>query len=82
MATLGPWLVTARSQAHAEYLVRSRAEQRGIQLIDLTVSDGAGEMWQVTATVADAEQDHANAARLGEDTQVLHLDTHPRPPVR
>jgi hypothetical protein len=76
MAELGPWLITARSKEHAEYLVRSRAEQRGVHIESVEATGGDGDMWQVTVTVTeDAEK--GQAARLGDDTQVLHFDTHP-----
>jgi hypothetical protein len=77
MTELGPWMITARSKEQAEYLIRSRAEQRGLHLTALTVSDGASGMWQVSATVSDSAETAA-AARLGDDTKVLHLDIHPR----
>jgi hypothetical protein len=72
-------MITARNAAQAEYIVRSRAEQRGVDISNVEVSGGEGGMWQVTATASDSKQAGA-AARLGDDTQVLHLDTHrPRP---
>jgi hypothetical protein len=79
MTELGPWMITARNAAQAEYIVRSRAEQRGVDISQVEVSGGEGGMWQVTATASDTEQ-VGKAARLGDDTQVLHLDTHrPKP---
>lgn len=77
MADLGPWMITARSAEHAEYLMRSRAEQRGLHVTSVTVADGGGAMWSVAVTVEEPD-DVANAARLNDDTQVLHLDTHRR----
>lgn len=73
MAELGPWLITARSKEHAEYLVRSRAEQRGLHIEHIEASGGDNDMWQVTATVTE-DAEAGQAARLGDDTQVLHLD--------
>jgi hypothetical protein len=77
MAELGPWMITAHNKEQAEYLVRSRAEQRGVDVSRIDVSGGSGGMWLVTVTVADPES--AEAARLGEDTQVLHLHSRRRP---
>jgi hypothetical protein len=78
MADLGPWLITARSAEHADYLIRSRAEQRGLHVTSVEVSDGGGDMWSVTVVVEEPD-DVARAAQLNDDTQVLHLGTH-RPP--
>jgi hypothetical protein len=75
MAELGPWMITARNKEHAEYLVRSRAEQRGLHVTDIDVSSGSGGMWLVGVTVTDSSE-VADAARLDEDTQVLHLGIH------
>lgn len=77
MADLGPWLITARSKEHAEYLVLSRAEQRGLHVEHIEATGGDGDMWQVTATVTE-DAEAGQAARLGDDTQVLHLDLHRR----
>jgi hypothetical protein len=74
MAELGPWMITAHNADQAEYLVRSRAEQRGIEISAVDVSGGDGGMWRVTATTTAEDQADVNAARLGEDTQLLHLD--------
>jgi acyl dehydratase len=75
MAELGPWMITARNREHAEYLIRSRAEQRGVTIDEVDVSGGEGGMWRVSAVVTGSAEAGA-AARLGEDTQVIHLDTH------
>jgi hypothetical protein len=77
MAELGPWLITARNREHAEYLVRSRAEQRGVTVSHVDISGGEGDMWLVSVVVTDSAET-AEAARLGDDTQVLHFDNHPR----
>ena len=72
MAELGPWMIAARNAQQAEYLVRSRAEQRGVDLDSIEVSGGTGGMWLVTVTLTDTEK--GEAARLSEDTQALHLN--------
>jgi hypothetical protein len=77
MAQLGPWLITARSKDHAEYLVRSRAETRGLHIESIEISGGDNDMWQVSVSVSD-DAAKGEAARLGDDTQVLHFDTHKR----
>jgi hypothetical protein len=71
MTEVGTWLVTARNKEHAEYLIRSRAEQRHVTVTAVEAAGGDGGMWQVTATI----DDHASGAgqQLGEDTQVLSL---------
>jgi hypothetical protein len=74
MATLGPWMITAHNEAQAEYLVRSRAEQRGVTVDQVEVAGGGSGMWLVTVTVADTAT--AEAARLADDTQAIHLETH------
>jgi hypothetical protein len=75
MAELGPWMITARNREHAEYLVRSRAEQRGVDVSRVDVSGGDGGMWLVSVIVTDSVE-AGEAARLGDDTQVLHFDNH------
>lgn len=75
MAELGPWLITARSKAHAEYLVLSRAEQRGVHVEQVEATGGENDMWQVTVSITESAE-VGQAARLGDDTQVLHFDNH------
>lgn len=75
MTDLGPWMITARNAEHAEYLVRSRAEQRGVHINRLEVSGGQGGMWLVSVEITESAEAGA-AARLAEDTAVIHLDTH------
>lgn len=75
MADYGPLLIPARNAEHAEYLVRSRAEQRGVKLESVEVSEAGGGMWLVAVVASDAET--ALAAHLADDTQTLHFDTHP-----
>jgi hypothetical protein len=74
MSDVGPFMVTAHNQQQAEYLIRSRAEQRGVAVSHIDVSPGGSGTWLVTVTVVGEET--AEAARLGDDTQVLHLDFH------
>jgi len=81
MAQLAPLTITARNAAQAEYLVRSRAEQRGIKVQEIEVADAGTGGWYVTITVSDADAEKSEAALLGEDTQVLHFRSHaPHPP--
>jgi hypothetical protein len=72
MAELGPLMITAHNKQQAEYLVRSRAEQRGVDVSGVEVSGGSGGMWLVTVTVADA--DTGAAARLSDDTKAVHIN--------
>jgi hypothetical protein len=72
MAQFGPLMITAHNQQQAEYLVRSRAEQRGVSLTEIHASDGTGGMWHVTGVVADA--DAGKAAGLADETKVLHIN--------
>lgn len=81
MAQLGPLTITARNAAQAEYIVRSRAEQRGVKVEGIEVADAGTGGWYVTITVRDEDAEKSEAALLGEDTQVLHFRTHaPRRP--
>jgi hypothetical protein len=75
MTELGPLMITARNAAQAEYVVRSRAEQRGVTVSAVEVSGGDGGMWLVRVTVVDNDK-LGDAARLGDDTQAIHLGTH------
>jgi hypothetical protein len=71
MPEVGPFMITARNEAQAEYLIRSRAEQRGVAVTGIAVSAASTGMWLVTVTVpADRADD---AARLADDTQALHI---------
>jgi hypothetical protein len=78
VAELGPWMIAAHNAEQAEYLVRSRAEQRGVVLDNIEVSGGTGGMWLVSVTLTDPEK--GEAARLSEDTQALHLNLPPTRP--
>src|SRR5436305_27356 len=40
---VGPLMVAARSKEHAEYVIRSRAEQRGVPIDSLDVGAGGAE---------------------------------------
>lgn len=71
MAQLAPLTIRARNRDQAEYLVRSRAEQRGVKLTDMQVVPAGDGVWSVTVTVDDAAR--SAALLLGEDTQVLQL---------
>lgn len=77
MAVIGPLTVTARNRDQAEYLVRSRAQQRGVNVREIEVSDAGTGAWFVTVTVDDADAERLAAAALDEDTQVLHFRNHP-----
>ncbi|MFL5846144.1 MAG: hypothetical protein ACJ762_15765 [Solirubrobacteraceae bacterium] len=82
MAVLGPLTVTARNRDQAEYLVRSRAQQRGVKLEAVEVSEAGPGAWFITVTVDDAVAEKLAAAALDEDTQVLHFRNHPSRPDR
>ena len=77
MAVLGPLTVMARNHDQAEYLVRSRAQQRGVNLHAIEVAEAGPGAWFVTVTVDDADAERLAAAALDEDTQVLHFRNHP-----
>lgn len=82
MAVIGPLTVTARNRDQAEYLVRSRAEQRGVDVRRVDVSAAGGSAWLVSVMVPDADAAQAEAAHLDEDTQVMHFRSHgPRRPA-
>lgn len=76
MTVIGPLTITARNRDQAEYLVRSRAEQRGIEVRRVDVSSAGPGAWFVTITVTDADAGKCEAAHLDEDTQVLHFRSH------
>ena len=80
MAQVGPLTITAHNAAQAEYVVRSRAQQRGVQLDAVEVSEAGTGVWFVTVTVADDEAARGAAAALGEDTTVMHFRNHPHRP--
>lgn len=73
MAELGPLTITAHNAGQAEYLVRSRAEQRGVRVHGVDVASAGAGAWYVTVTVDDADVAKGLTARLDEDTQVLHF---------
>jgi hypothetical protein len=75
MTELGPLMIAAHNAEHAAYIVKSRAEQRGVHLTKVEVSGGFSDMWVVKVEVSDAAE-AAAAADLSEDTTVLHFDNH------
>jgi hypothetical protein len=77
VALLGPLTVTARNRDQAEYLVRSRAQQRGVNIQAIDVEEAGTGAWFVTVTVEDSDAERLAAAALDEDTQVLHFRNHP-----
>ena len=78
MADVGPFAITAHNAAQAEYLARSRAEQRGVRVQGLHAEEAPGGAWLVTLTVADEDADRLTDAHVEEDTQVLHFRRHRR----
>jgi hypothetical protein len=70
--------ITARNREQAGYLVRSRAQQRGVAVDTVDVTEAGPGVYVATVTVEDADAATLAAAALDEDTQVLHLRTHPR----
>jgi hypothetical protein len=77
VAVLGPLTVTARNRDQAEYLVRSRAQQRGVDVHAVDVADAGAGAWFVPVDVDDSDAEKLAAAALDEDTQVLHFRNHP-----
>ena len=77
MPELGPLTITARNRDQAEYLVRSRAQQRGVHVGAVVVEEAGPGAWFVTVTVDDGDAEKLAAAALDEDTQVLHFRNHP-----
>ena len=80
MAEIGPLTITAHNAGQAEYIVRSRAEQRGVAVQGVSVSAAGTGAWAVFVTVSDDDVAKLAAAELDEDTQVLHFRSHTRPP--
>jgi hypothetical protein len=76
MAEVGPFAITARNAAQAEYVARSRAEQRGITVQSVQIEEAPGGSWLVTMRVADDDADRLTDAHVDEDTQVLHFRRH------
>jgi len=76
MAELGPLTITARNRDQAEYLVRSRAQQRGIRIDGLELEPAGEGAWFVTLSVDDDDAAKLATAALDEDTTVLHFRTH------
>jgi sarcosine oxidase gamma subunit len=78
LTELGPLTITARNRDQAEYLVRSRAQQRGVDISAMTITEAGPDAWFVSVSVPDQDAARLVAAALEEDTQVLHLRNHPR----
>jgi hypothetical protein len=77
VAALGPLIITARTRAQAEYLIRSRAEQRGVRIVAVTVGESGPDTWSVTVDVDENDIEKLAVAALDQDTQVLHFRNHP-----
>ena len=73
MARLVPLSILARNADQAEYLVLSRAEQRGVSVEHIDVSALGGAVWLVSVSVTDADVAKIEAAHLDEDTGVFQL---------
>lgn len=68
---VGPLMVAARNEQQAAYLVRSRAQQRGVDITDLSIAPASPGMWAVTVCTSDDAT--AAALRLADTTGVLRL---------
>ena len=77
MTSVGPLTIPAHNREQAEYLVRSRAQQRGVNLKDVVVEDAGTGTWAVTVSVDDDEESQQAAAALDQDTTVMHFRNHP-----
>lgn len=77
MPELGPLTITALNRDQAEYLVKSRAQQRGVNVRRVDVSEAGPGAWFVTVTVDESDAARLAAVALDEDTQVLHFRNHP-----
>ena len=77
MPVLGPLTITARNRDQADYLVRSRAQQRGVHVSTVDITEAGPGAWFVTVEVEDEDAEKLAAAALDEDTQVLHFRNHP-----
>ena len=80
MIKVGPLTITAHNAAQAEYLVRSRAQQRGLSIGDLDVEDAGTGTWAVTVSVDDDDAARIASAALDQDTAVMHFRNHPHRP--
>jgi hypothetical protein len=69
--------IKAHNRDQAEYVVRSRAQQRGIEVLAVEIDEAGPDAWYVNLTIGDADAARLAAAALDEDTQVLHLRGHP-----
>ena len=66
-----PLSIVARNSQQADYLVRSRAEQRGVAVERIDVVSLGGEVWLVSVSVPDADAEKAQASHLEQDTGVF-----------
>ena len=80
MTSVGPLTIPAHNRDQAEYLIRSRAQQRGVKLNDVVIEDSGTGTWAVTVSVDDDEAAQLAAASLEEDTTVMHFRNHPHRP--
>jgi hypothetical protein len=71
MARVIPLSIVARNGHQAEYLVRSRAEQRGVALEHIDVSPLGGAVWLVSVSINEQDAERVETARLDEDTGVF-----------
>jgi hypothetical protein len=74
---VGPMTIAAHNSAQAEYLVRSRAQQRGVNVRDISIEDAGTGSWFVTVTVDDEDAARLAEAALDQDTTVMHFRNHP-----
>lgn len=77
MTQVGPMTIPAHNKAQAEYTVRTRAQQRGVNVRDIVVEDAGTGSWFVTVTVDDEDAALLAAAALDQDTTVMHFRNHP-----
>lgn len=77
MPDLEPLAITAHNRDQAEYLVRSRAQQRGVTVRGIEVTAAGPGTWLVVVSVDDADAARLASAALDVDTQVLHFRNHP-----
>ena len=77
MTSVGPLTIPAHNRDQAEYLVRSRAQQRGVNLQEVVVEASGTGTWAVTVSVDDDETAQLAAAALDQDTTVMHFRNHP-----
>ena len=76
MAHVVTLTLNAHNRDQAEYLVRSRAQQRGVDVLGIDIAAAGPGAWTVELSVDDADTARLVAAALDEDTQVLHFRSH------